>query len=110
MSSRKWNVAIRGGGPSFQDSLFIYREFDAGTVEILQFDRQGVSIKRCDRGAAGEPTAMVDAREMREIVEGFVEYARSQGFKSADESYAKGKLEAVENHLADMQKLVFSKK
>ena len=71
-----------------------------GNVIGHQFERSGGN--RPDV----KPMMIVDELFIRDLINAFVSYAREEGFKSADESHTKGKLEATESHLKDMRTLL----
>ena len=53
-----------------------------------------------------KPLMVLQESDARAFVQAVVEYAREEGFKAADESHTKGKLEATERHLIDMRTLL----
>jgi hypothetical protein len=53
-----------------------------------------------------KPTMILDEMATRELIAAFAELAKDQGLEPDSESKAKGKLEATERHLADLQKLL----
>ena len=106
MNISEWKVTIRSGGHLVIDDIIIFRKSGTG-IDILKKDGN------IDHVPFGEATDLYTIRmpvqECREIISAFVKYAQDQGFKSSDESFSKGKLEATEKHLDDMRTLVFKK-
>lgn len=57
-----------------------------------------------------KPTFILGEVDLRELIQAFAVLAKQEGVQLPDESFAKGKLEAVSEHLKDMRSLVFEKK
>lgn len=57
-----------------------------------------------------KPTFILGEMDLRELIQAFAALAKEEGIKLPDESFAKGKLEAISEHLKDMRSLVFEKK
>jgi hypothetical protein len=105
-----WKVKIMADGPTLEDKLFIFRKRENNQIEIINKIDNGIMCSIVQSiGQDIAPTASIRTEDMREIVRAFVKYAQEQGFKSSDETFNKGKLEATEKHLEDMRTLVFKK-
>ena len=59
-----------------------------------------------EEGAAFEPTLKIPGEECRSFLASMAEALREKGIKP-EESKLEGKVEALQNHLKDMRRLVF---
>lgn len=113
MHNEKWEVRINSISMSLGAEIFIFR-LCGDFVEYLQIDSPDVSILRVEKKEGNfaliKPLVVCPIDLAMDIAKGFIEYGNSQGFKNGSETFAKGKLEATEKHLADMRKLVFEEK
>lgn len=77
----------------------------------LQFDDQGrVTMTQIVRTGSHEdvkPAFKVREDVWRAILAAFADHAHQQGMENKTETFAKGKLDAIERHLEDMRTLVF---
>ncbi len=107
----EWRVKIATGGPA-EDRLHIFRRVNGGVEVIVKIEEGTLTTKFVPAGGSlsEQCTLSASTENMRGIVEAFVRYAQSQGFKSSEESRDSGKLEATTRHLEDMRSLVFKKK
>lgn len=108
MKETNWKVKINNFDYSLMSQVFIYR-FCGGMVEYLEINTPDIKVirEKYDEGANKiKPTFVCPQDTAIDISKAFIEYANSQGFKNGDETFAKGKLEATENHLKDMRKLL----
>lgn len=92
--------------------VYLYeRSQDYRTVTSFNAKENGevvVTTKQVELGAVSDvkPLMILQEQDARAFIQAVVEYAREEGFKTADESHTKGKLEATENHLKDMRTLL----
>ena len=113
MHENEWQVQINNFEYKLESQVFIYR-ISRDIVEYLEISSPQVIVRsfpRVQDASEGgvKPTFVCRQDEAISIAKAFVAYANSQGFKNGDETFNKGKLEATENHLADMRALVFKK-
>lgn len=76
---------------------------------IVSFDGAGGLIaKPFDDFELPPPTMRLSGEYANDFLKGFAEAASERGIKLESDLKREGKLEAVQEHLADMRKLVFS--
>lgn len=111
MENLIWSVRVNPIPASLSSEVYIYR-FSHGRrdIEYITISSPDVCINRVahEHGAVPKitPTFVCDTGEAMNIARAFIAYANEQGFKNGDETFAKGKLEATESHLADMRQLL----
>lgn len=104
-------IFIRQHPDTLNEDLFLFERSD-GFVTFYNIDPAGngllLTTKKHNEGQVDEakPFVTMPDYQMRDFVRAMIGYAREQGFKGADESFAKGKLEATEKHLEDMRLLL----
>lgn len=80
-------------------------------IQFLNFNEKGECInteKRHDYGMELDmkPTMILPEVETRELIQAFLDVAKEERIDNHNETYAKGKLEAMSDHLKDMRKLL----
>lgn len=111
MENKNWEVQINNIDFKLQGQVFIYRFIGSSEIEYLEIKSPEVIVHRIKNdGGIIPPTFVAPVNEAMAIAKAFVDYANSQGFKNGTETFAKGKLEAMESHLQDMRTLVFKDK
>ena len=81
-------------------------------ISAINFNEKGESIATTHVYEPGmvierKPSFTMDERDIRELIQAFAVLAKEEGVRLPDESFAKGKLEAMSEHLKDMRELVF---
>lgn len=113
MDNQDWKVSISGLQDTFTASVYIYRK-TATHIQVLRFTEHGPKIESTERKEEEypdiAPSFKANYDDVMGMVRGFIAFGREQGFKVADDSFNKGKLEATERHLEDMRLLALKKK
>lgn len=92
--------------------IYLYeRSEDRRTITSFNAKENGETVgttKQVELGAVADvkPLMILQEQDARAFIQAVVEYAREEGFKNAEESGTKGKLEATENHLTDLRQLL----
>lgn len=106
----EWKVNVQIIDATLVAKVYIWRRV-GDQVNYLNNDEKGLiatSVKYSDGFDLDiKPFMIGQLPTIMAIVRGFLAYANSEGLKSGDETFAKGKLEATEKHLEDMRKIVF---
>lgn len=90
-----WNIEIVDVGYKLAKDIYIFRQSSGGKTEML-------GGKIVEFGEANpEPTLSLTNEQLRKLAEAI----NKQGINPQKE-YVEGKLEATENHLQDMRKLL----
>lgn len=114
----KIEILIRRQPATLMCDVFLYsdcRSLSKGDViAFYNFDDKGnivVTHKVYDHGVSHmediKPTMTLPEYLLRSFIAGFANKAKQEGIKNNDDSFVKGKLEAVSEHLKDMRALVF---
>lgn len=110
-------IYLRRHPHSLQTDVFIESHNDnlakGDTIGHWYFDHEGMgTVKRevYEPGQAHDfkPTMTLDERDLRDVISAFALLAKEENISLPDESFAKGKLESMSEHLSDMRKLVFA--
>lgn len=108
----EWKVQINNVPASLLQQVFVYRHggLNNSQLQYLTSDKGDLRVTtEPDNGAAITPLFTCDIRDMTSILKAFVAQANEMGFRNADETYNKGKIEAMSAHLEDMRTIVFEK-
>lgn len=96
-----WNIRIRDCGYKSTREVYIYRRGINGQIEYLQGD--GI-IKCFSEGSAIDVKPVIELTP--EMMQALSDELSSIGYKP-QKGFLEGKIQATENHLDDMRKLVF---
>lgn len=104
----KWQVHVSRPVDRIGADLTIFRHYNGG-IQVVKVKEGGEMVAEFQtRGEAVIPTMRIGFEEdVRGILAAFVEAAAEFGVKRPQGEFAEGKLEAVEQHLGDMRRLVF---
>lgn len=111
MQTNNWKLNVAPIPGMIDVAVTVYRRAPyEKKYEVLRLNEKGeATIVQTEPGESTTPIFQVPANEFHAIMCAFTEYAREQGFKDAGDSFAQGKLSAVEQHLEDMRHIVFKK-
>lgn len=105
MVKTMWNIKIIEKGFSHMKDIYIYQEVPGG-IEILNNDGPVTTATFFATGSAlpEKPSLTLDTQVLQALVDAVIH----TGIKPS-ESYTDGRLEATEEHLKDMRRIVFEK-
>lgn len=105
-----WEVHIRRQPERLGGEVIIFRRREGEGIEVLSFKEDGTATgKTYQRRGEKIPPTMIffEEMELRQVIQAFMQAGREFGMPVPDETFAKGKLEAMDLHLQDMRKIVF---
>ncbi len=91
--------------------LFIFTDTKSRFETYFTIGKDGmITANQFERLTGGipdiKPAIRLGEFDMRELIDAFIIHAKQEGYRTADESHTKGRLEATENHLMDMRTLL----
>lgn len=109
-NEEKIKINVRRIPGSFLCEVTLYTEAGKGNIRVINIhkDAEATSTLYDVHGAQEiPPTFTVPEPIMRSMTQAFIDLAKQENITlEGTESYAKGKLEGTEKHLADMQSIL----
>lgn len=97
----QWEITIKDTGYKVTRELYIFRRTHTGDTEVLQPDGIIKTIKTGEAVSDIKPLIELEP----EMLQSLADELSQKGYKP-QKGYLEGKLQATENHLADMRKLL----
>lgn len=104
MIDQNWQIEIRDRPAQMLTDIWIFRkDFDNKLILYVSKGKDGMQEKKYNTGEVRVPATLIIPTDLVPIL---LEAITSKGIKPPEESFVKGKLEATENHLGDLRKML----